>query len=561
MRTKTVFWTLLITALTLGAGSPGWTQGTFSETLAATPQDSTSVSEALDKGKALFDKGDYSNAATWYRIAAEQGDAKGEDWLGLCIFNQDTTKDHNQSAEAVTWFQKATDQGNIEAQGHLGVCYLYGWGVAKDLSLAVDLFQKSAAKGFVGSQNVLGSCYYDGTDGITQDYKKAFPLFKKSAAQGDMAGQYRLGLCYEYGHGVKKNLAQAKHYLQLSAKQGNPDAKKELSNLDPVGRLLNEGEDDFFNKKDYPAALKLLKEAAAKDNAQAQFDMGCIYSQGLGGTPVDYQQALQWYQMGVLQGDASNENGLGVLYKDGKGVEQDDAKAVSLFQLSSAQGWGEGETDLANMYENGTGVAKDLDQAKHWYQLAADQGVQEAKNALQRIANGGAGNSPSAGSDTSLTADQALQNAQVAENKSEYSTALDWYRKAADLGSSDAQLWFGRRYEFGAQDYGIPEDQKQMVQWYQKSVQQGNSAAEYELAEAYYGGEGVAQDCNEALKWMKSSALHGFLKAQNQLGFWYGMAHCAPMDLAEAKKWFQMAAQQGDADAQEKVNRLAQQGY
>ena len=61
---------------------------------------------------------------SWYRIAAEQGNAFAEDNLGACYSSgHGVVRDFT---EAVKWYRLSAEQGNAVAQNHLGVCYYNG---------------------------------------------------------------------------------------------------------------------------------------------------------------------------------------------------------------------------------------------------------------------------------------------------------------------------------------------------------------------------------------------------------------------------------------------------
>jgi hypothetical protein len=77
---------------------------------------------------------DYSAAAKWYRLAAEQGDADGQFNTGLMHeIGQGVPQDFNA---AVKWYRLAAEQGNASAQLNLGLLYLHGQGVPMDYVLA-----------------------------------------------------------------------------------------------------------------------------------------------------------------------------------------------------------------------------------------------------------------------------------------------------------------------------------------------------------------------------------------------------------------------------------------
>jgi hypothetical protein len=99
---------------------------------------------------------DMTEAAKWFRKAAEQGSAEAELTLGLCYDHGDGVM--KNSEESVRWLQKAALQDNAEAQCSLGVDYTTADGVAKDLVQADKWFSLAAAKGHkVAGENLTAS--------------------------------------------------------------------------------------------------------------------------------------------------------------------------------------------------------------------------------------------------------------------------------------------------------------------------------------------------------------------------------------------------------------------
>jgi hypothetical protein len=73
---------------------------------------------------------DYDEARTWFRKAAEQGNASGEDHLGM-VYYLGVGVPQNY-AEAATWFERAAEQGNVHAERQLAEMYATGLGVPRD---------------------------------------------------------------------------------------------------------------------------------------------------------------------------------------------------------------------------------------------------------------------------------------------------------------------------------------------------------------------------------------------------------------------------------------------
>ena len=57
--------------------------------------------------------------------------------------------------EAVKWLRLAAEQGHADAQFYLGVCYYYDYGVAKNRATAIRWYKKAAAQGNSTAQDNL----------------------------------------------------------------------------------------------------------------------------------------------------------------------------------------------------------------------------------------------------------------------------------------------------------------------------------------------------------------------------------------------------------------------
>jgi hypothetical protein len=84
--------------------------------------------------------------------------------------------------EAVRWYRLAADQGLADAQDYLGRSYLDGRGVPQDDAEAARWFRAAATEGHAGAQFRLGMMYDLGR-GVPQDYVEAHMWFNLAAAQ------------------------------------------------------------------------------------------------------------------------------------------------------------------------------------------------------------------------------------------------------------------------------------------------------------------------------------------------------------------------------------------
>ena len=94
------------------------------------------------------------------------------------------------------------------------------------------------------------------------------------------------------------------------------------------------------------------------------------------------------------------------------------------------------------------------------------------------------------------------------------------------------------------------------MKWYRKAAEQGHWAAQFQLAECYSQGYGVAKDAVEAVRWYRKAAEHGSVVAQSRLAWLY-----CDSNKTEHVKWLRKAAEQGDETAQRRLVIVNYMGY
>ena len=126
-----------------------------------------------------------------------------------------------------------------------------------------------------------------------------------------------------------------------------------------------------FKNKEYGKAFQEWKAGADAGQAEAQFDLGVLYAQGLG-VQRDMTTAERWYRKAAEQGNAEAEFALGQMYSRGWGVPRDEADALRWFQMANSPE-SDGPSTEWSLIE-GYGVQQDQKQAAYWYDLAAQIG-------------------------------------------------------------------------------------------------------------------------------------------------------------------------------------------
>lgn len=126
-----------------------------------------------------------------------------------------------------------------------------------------------------------------------------------------------------------------------------------------------------------------------------------------------------------------------------------------------------------------------------------------------------------------------------------YTAALDCYIKAANLGSSHAQLWIGNFYDRGL---GVERNQTEAAKWYQKAADQGDPSALCNLAYAYRNGIGVPQNIDKAIELNLLAIQKGSITAAGNLGNLYENITDKHQSYQLAKKYYEQAISMGTTD-------------
>ena len=143
-----------------------------------------------------------------------------------------------------------------------------------------------------------------------------------------------------------------------------------------------------------------------------------------------------------------------------------------------------------------------------------------------------------------------LQKAREALEKGDAEGAVKLLRPEADKGNAEAANALGELQIAGR---GIKAAPTEAVKWFQKAVDAGNTAAQFNLARLLFmGADGVPKDAEKARFLLRTSAEAGYAAAQAELG---GMIESIAartedkVQLAEARDWFEKAAAQNQPEA------------
>lgn len=97
---------------------------------------------------------------------------------------------------------------------------------------------------------------------------------------------------------------------------------------------------------------------------------------------------------------------------------------------------------------------------------------------------------------------------------------------------------------------GVDQDWERAVEWYRKAADLGHVLARISLGNCLREGRGVERDANASFRLYAQAAEQGFADAQCNLGWCYGTGFGVPRSYTMALSWYGKAAAQGNVIAE-----------
>jgi uncharacterized protein len=194
--------------------------------------------------------------------------------------------------------------------------------------------------------------------------------FCKRASANSRRALYQLGRAYA----ANRDMTEAMAAYRKAADKGSSAAMVEL------GALLAAGS---AGAKDETQARSLFARAAQAGNARGAANLAALSADG--GAASDPAEARAMLAKAVETNSAEAQFQLGLMLANGVGGPKDDAGARGLFEKAAAQGHAAALDWMGNFAETGRGGAEDKNAAKSYYEKAAALGNDDARAALERL--------------------------------------------------------------------------------------------------------------------------------------------------------------------------------
>lgn len=191
-----------------------------------------------------------------------------------------------------------------------------------------------------------------------------------------------------YAQGDHNSLSAYKSRQYRSKQQEAIEAytkAAELGHLKSQFRLY-----EFYKKGDVVdedpyESFKWLRQAAEGGHTQAQLILAKMYMEGEGLADKDSSKAIGWYERAARNGHNPAQILMGDAYWNGThGLEVNIGKAIEWYEIAAAKN-AKLALEKGLLFEEGKAIEEDLEIAKRFYRLAVRQGEKKGESALERI--------------------------------------------------------------------------------------------------------------------------------------------------------------------------------
>lgn len=366
-------------------------------------------------------------------------------------------KDYINDFRDIEKIQLEAEQGDAKALGELAQKYIAlsnAFTLNREQTIAEGLAfaQHAAELGDAKGQHVLGYSYENGI-GTEVDFDRAFELYKKSAEQGYTSGELALATCYLLGHGTGIDPEAALIWLARAEEHGDPEAVKAKEIYAQI--MFNMGMDKMVDGaksggRDPALGARLIQCATKLNSDPARYSLGLMYINGKG-VEQDFEAGIALIKESAETGNEKAKESLkeydtpkaylGASLKETMKKEKADReKAYRLIKHAVEAGYTPAYSLFGNMIINGYGTVPDYECGIDWIQKAVACGDEKAKETLRKC------QSP----DGLFRAARALIYYSKKQNIESSPEALALLQRAAEAGSAEA-------YNVMAGIYASPE--------------------------------------------------------------------------------------------------------
>lgn len=337
---------------------------------------------------------------------------------------------------------------------------------------------------------------------------------------------------------VQQDFSEALSRLIAEAQMGNILAVYDLGRIYSSGLGVDKNMEVAHEY--YVKALVGFKEVEAqKPWKYTEYRIGKMVASGLG-TVQDYQEAAEWFELSAEKKYKYAQYSLGALYYCGQGVEQDLGKAFELYLKSAKQGFPYADFEVAKMFRDGFGTDKDESKSEQHFKKAF-QGFEllEKSSHDDKI---------------QYRLGWMLQNGIGTDQ--DIPRAKEYYAKSEKLGNIFSGFALAKLIL--KEENPKPEELQKAIEFL-RSVADSDDASElksikssatYLLGKLFLDGKIVSKDISQAVRYLMMSANENNPWASYQLGKFFLQGIEMPKDTEKAIKYLTNSADAGNQFSQ-----------
>ena len=330
-------------------------------------------------------KADLLEAVDWYRKAADQDHQLAQLKLGILYVLGDGVR--QSIIKGTNWIHNASENGNKFA----GTLYkkVLSPDVVLDLT-AEEIIRK--VRPFIDMGEAKSIAKLDSI--LAREKKKAKKKEPELAERFTGKSKNTLGKEIDVKNEVPAFLADKNitvksleddnlAFLQREANAGNLEAQYQLGRMYDLGDKL---------ERDPQKAITWYTSAANQGYDEAQYRLAIVYLYGIG-TTRNVRKGEDLLTQAAKQNHPVASQMLPI-YLANRSANTSTSIALSWYLEKIARGEGEGNFGIGYMYENGWGLNQNPVEAKKWYAVARTSGSGDAAKRLRQIKAVAASNDP-----------------------------------------------------------------------------------------------------------------------------------------------------------------------
>jgi TPR repeat protein len=249
----------------------------------------------------------------------------------------------------------------------------------------------------------------------------------------------------------------------------------------------------------------------------------------------NYRHAFNWFKLAAEAGHSSAQNSLAYFFEKGIVVEMDFSEALCWYAKVAANNNKGAMVNVARMYRKGLiDDQPNYSQSIEWYKKAAQLGSSVAKNCLYQLSQRKDNTEDSNGS----TEDDLLYGGSSVKDRL-------CSRLREDISTMSNSPGFPQIEKLAS--HALVSDRNAMLK----------------IGIKYFNGSTFTQDRETGLKWIQNAAKFGLLKAQLIVGklLENGRTDVVKQDYHKAVIWYSLAAKQKNDVAQYKIGLFYYHGH